>query len=155
MQLNLPAHAQRLKTENGVRSVFCQVRKRFVVLTPEEWVRQNMVSHLHVDLGFPVSLMRIERKVSGGARTKRADIVLCNPDGTALMLVECKAPTESLSKETFFQAGRYNRELNAALILISNGMHHYCCKLSSDGNVEFLQTIPTYNEALALLTTYN
>jgi len=155
MQLNLPAHAQRLKNENGVRSVFCQVRKRFVVLTPEEWVRQNMVSHLHIDLGFPISLMRIERKVSGGARTKRADIVLCNPDGMALMVVECKAPSESLSKETFFQAGRYNRELNAALILISNGILHYCCKLSSGGSAEFLRSIPNYNEALTMLSNDN
>lgn len=150
MQLNLPVHAQRLKTENGVRSVFCQVRKRFVVLTPEEWVRQNMVSHLHVDLGFPLSLMRIERKVSGGARTKRADIVLCDPVGTALMVVECKAPNETLNKETFFQAGRYNRELNASLILISNGILHYCCRLNTGGDAEFLRSIPSYHEALDL-----
>lgn len=146
VKLNLPMHDQRLKTEDGKQLIFCQVRKKFLVLTPEEWVRQNLVSYLQKDLLYPLSLMKIERQVKGGQRTKRADLIICNPQGEAQLLIECKAPNEKLNKETFFQLGRYNRHINASLLLVSNGMEHYCCKLSSENEFQFLESIPTYNK---------
>lgn len=143
-QLNLPPHAQRLKQENGKDFIFCQVRKKFLVLTPEEWVRQNLISYLNQDLGYPLSLVKIEKQVKGGQRQKRADLIICNNQGQPNLLVECKAPTEKLDKETFFQLGRYNRFVNASLLLISNGLQHFCCEVTEDNEFKFLDKIPTY-----------
>ena len=144
-KLNLPVHEQRIKTEDGRRFVFCQVRKKYLVLTPEEWVRQNLVSYLNQDLSYPLSLMKIEREVKGGNRLKRADLIICNSNGEPQMLIECKAPTDKLSKKTFFQVGRYNRELNAPLLMISNGLQHFCCKLI-ENEFQFLEAIPLYKK---------
>ncbi|MFM1875550.1 MAG: hypothetical protein RL266_1287 [Bacteroidota bacterium] len=138
-------HAQRLKTEDGKPFIFCQVRRRFLVLTPEEWIRQHLISFLNLDLKYPLSLMKIERQVKGGHRTKRADLIIYNTTGKPQLLVECKAPSEKLNKETFFQLGRYNRFVNAALLLISNGLQHYCCRVTNENEFEFLDEIPTYN----------
>lgn len=143
--LNLPESPQRVKTQDERPLIFCQLRKRFLVLTPEEWVRQNLVSYLNRDLGYPLSLMKIERQVKGGGRTKRADLIVCNTKGEAQILVECKAPTENLTKETFFQLGRYNRNIEAKLLLISNGMEHYCCHLTVENEFKFLDGIPAYS----------
>ena len=145
-KLNLPAHNQRLKTEDDQQFIFCWVRKKFLVLTPEEWVRQNLISFLHHNLAYPLSLMKIERQVKGGARTQRADLIICNPQGEAQLLIECKAPNENLDKETFFQLGRYNRHINAKLLLISNGMEHYCCHITEENTFKFLNEIPVYKK---------
>lgn len=145
-RLNLPHHDQRLKREDGKQYIFCQVRKKFLVLTPEEWVRQNLISFLSLDLGYPVSLMKIEREVKGGQRGKRADLIIYNTSGKPQLLVECKAPNEKLGKQTFFQLGRYNRFVNAALLLISNGMQHFCCRVTEDNEFKFLDEIPPYNK---------
>ncbi len=142
--LNLPLYNQRLKSECGQQMIFCQVRKKFLILTPEEWVRQNLISFLNRDLSYPLSLMKIERQVKGGARTKRADLIICNPQGEPELLVECKAPNETLGKETFFQLGRYNRHINANLLLISNGIQHFCCQLNQQNEFVFLDEIPSY-----------
>ena len=144
-KLNLPLHVQRLKQEDGQQFIFCQVRKKFLVLTPEEWVRQHLISFLNIDLNYPISLMKIERQVKGGQRNKRADLIIYNATGKPQLLVECKAPNEKLDKETFFQLGRYNRFVNAALLLISNGMEHYCCSLSDTNDFSFLDDIPAYS----------
>lgn len=144
-KLNLPLHVQRLKQEDGQQFIFCQVRKKFLVLTPEEWVRQHLISFLNVDLHYPISLMKIERQVKGGQRNKRADLIIYNTTGKPQLLVECKAPNEKLDKETFFQLGRYNRFVNAALLLISNGMAHYCCSVSDTNDFNFLDDIPAYS----------
>jgi hypothetical protein len=144
--LNLPQHKQRLKQEDGKQFIFCQVRKKFLVLTPEEWVRQNLISFLNHDLGYPVSLMKIEREVKGGKPGKRADLIIYDTSGKPELLLECKAPTEKLGKETFFQLGRYNRFINAALLMISNGMQHYCCRVTEDNEFKFLDEIPQYKK---------
>lgn len=143
--LNLPPHQQRLSTENGKQMIFCQVRKKHLLLTPEEWVRQNFISFLNQNLGYPLSLMKIEKQVKGGSRIKRADLIVCNSKGEPTMLVECKAPSEKLNTETFFQVGRYNRHLNASLLLITNGMEHFCCEVI-ENEFKFLETIPGYNQ---------
>jgi hypothetical protein len=143
--LNLPQHNQRLKSEGKLQKIFCHVRQKYLVLTPEEWVRQNFISYLNHNLGYPLSLMKIEKQVKGGSRIKRADLIVCNSLGSPTMLVECKAPSEKLNKETFFQVGRYNRHLNASLLLITNGMEHFCCAVI-ENEFKFLETIPTYKQ---------
>lgn len=143
-KLNLPHHQQRLKQEDGKQFIFCQVRKKYLVLTPEEWVRQHLISFLSIELNYPVSLMKIERSVKGGHRQKRADLIIYNTTGKPHLLIECKAPNETLGKETFFQLGRYNRFVNAALLMVSNGMQHYCCRVTETNEFQFLDEIPKY-----------
>jgi len=141
--LNLPDHALRIEDRGMHLSVLCIVRRKWVVLTPEEWVRQHLAAYLHYDLQYPLSLMKLERQVKGGSRIQRADISIHDNTGKTLMLVECKAPDETLDRETFFQAGRYNRHLEADFILISNGLQHFCCKRMEE-QFNFLQAIPFY-----------
>lgn len=144
--LNLPLYDQRLKQEDGKQFIFCQVRKKYLILTPEEWVRQNLISFLNKEFGYPLSLMKIERTVKGGQRHKRADIIIFNTNGKAELLVECKAPDEKLGKETFFQLGRYNRFIHASLLMVSNGMEHYCCRVTEANEFTFLDKIPKHNK---------
>lgn len=141
--LNLPQHPLHVETRDGKAFIRCQVRKKQVVLTPEEWVRQHLVAYLHHDLGHPLSLMKMERQVKGSVRNQRADISIHDRNGKALMLVECKSPKETLNRETFFQAGRYNKHLNAPYLLISNGMQHFCCRVGEKG-IEFVKEVPSY-----------
>lgn len=145
-KLNLPQHEQRLKEQDGSVFIFCQVRKKFLVLTPEEWVRQHLISYLNKDLGYPLSLVKIEKQVKGGQRQKRADLIIYNTLGKPSLLIECKAPTEKLNKETFFQLGRYNRFVNATLLLISNGIQHFCCEVTPKNEFHFLDEIPPYKK---------
>lgn len=151
--LNLPVQTIRVETQDGKQVIFCSVRMKWVVLTPEEWVRQHLVAYLHTDLHYPLSLMKMERSVAGSTRRQRADISIHDRNGIALMLVECKAPNEPLNRETFFQAGRYNHHIKAPFLLISNGMQHYCCRLESEtGSFTFLDAIPFYSTLNASLT---
>jgi len=142
--LQLPSHPLRTEMRDGTATLLCMVRKKWVVLTPEEWVRQHLTAYLHHDLGYPLSLMRIERQVKGGARRQRADISIHNSNGKALMLVECKAPDEPLNRETIFQAGRYNRHIEAPYLLVSNGMKHFCCAVDGE-QLTFLDAIPFHS----------
>jgi hypothetical protein len=142
--LHLPSHPLRTEMRDGTPAVLCMVRKKWVVLTPEEWVRQHLTAYLHHDLGYPLSLMKMERQVKGGERRQRADISIHDRDGHALMLVECKAADEPLNRETIFQAGRYNQHIHAPYLLVSNGMKHFCCAV--DGTqLNFLDAIPFHS----------
>lgn len=143
--LNLPQHPLRIEVRDGRHVVLCPVRRKWVVLTPEEWVRQHLTAHLHLDLGHPLSLMRMERQVRGGNRMQRADIVICDRQGRPRLLVECKATDEPLNRETLFQAGRYNRHLQAPFLLLSNGLVHFCLK-NEGGGLNFLDHIPLHSE---------
>lgn len=118
-----------------------------MVLTPEEWVRQQLAAYLNQSLGFPVSLMRMEKRVDGGQRLQRADVTAHANDGRPLLLVECKAPDESIDGETLFQATRYNRHVGAGHILLSNGMLHQCCCVDG-GEVNFLDAVPLYSSLI-------
>lgn len=128
--------------------VLCLARRKWVVLTPEEWVRQHLVAHLHFDLAYPLALMKMERSVRGSERQQRADVSIHDRQGRALMLVECKAASEPLNNATVFQAGRYNRHLAAPFILMSNGLDIFCLRII-DGSMNFLDRIPLHSELFA------
>jgi hypothetical protein len=145
--LNLPTETLRVELRDGCEQVFCQVRRKWVVLTPEEWVRQHVVAYLHRSLGYPLSLMRLEKRVDGGKRLQRSDVTAHASDGRPLLLVECKAPDEPIDRETLFQASRYNRHIGAEHILLSNGMVHQCCRIDG-GEVNFLDAIPFYTDLI-------
>jgi hypothetical protein len=145
-QLNLPRFEFKIK-QNGSRTViFDEVRRKFVALTPEEWVRQNFMKYLSVYKGFPVSLMAIEKSMQVNGLIWRADIIGYDRAGVPKLIVECKAPTVSLTKTVFEQAARYNLPLKVNYLIITNGLVHYCALLDhAQGTYQFLNEIPQFN----------
>lgn len=144
IRLNLPLYEHRLGEAEGQVTIFDPVRRKWVFLQPEEWVRQNMICFLSQELGYPRSLFRIESGLHYDRRRKRSDIEILDRDGKLLMLVECKAPGITVGEAAFYQAAAYGKSLRPKLILISNGLEHYCCRVTEEG-VKFLDEIPAYD----------
>lgn len=141
--LDLPAADFRLRETNGCQEIFDPARKKWVSLTPEEWVRQHMIHYLSEHKFFPLSRMAVEFSISVNTLSKRCDIVLFGKDGKPKMIVECKAPDIKLSQGTIDQASRYNIPLKVPFLLITNGLSHYCSRLDHAANsYEFLSEIP-------------
>lgn len=127
-KLNLPDCHLKLKEEEGNQFIFDIIRKKYLVLTPEEWVRQHFI-HLMVNhLRYPKSLISMEFPLSYFKSGKRSDIVLTDKKGSAFLVVECKAPTVSLASSTLKQISVYNKILKAPYIAITNGMKHFIWK---------------------------
>jgi hypothetical protein len=144
--LNLPTYFFRIKEENGKKYIFDEIRRRFVVLSPEEWVRQHLVKYLSTIKSYPQQLMAIEKGFTQFRRKQRYDILIFNRNGEPLMIVECKAPGVEINQNVFDQASRYNLRHKASYILISNGINHYCCHIGPDSRqYRFLNEIPDYN----------
>lgn len=147
--LNFPAYTFNIKNINGRKFIFDRLRKKFVALQPEEWVRQNMIEYLVSDLKYPASLIGNEISLTYNSMQKRCDSVVYNNRGEAIMIIEYKAPNVDITQKTFDQIALYNTQLKVKFLLVSNGLKHYCCKvdLSSSG-ISFLQNIPKYEELI-------
>ena len=144
-QLNLPIAALKTKLVDGTTQVFDQVRKKYLVLTPEEWVRQHFIHYLNQEKDYPLGLMGVEQMVKYNRMQTRADIILYTADGKPNMIVECKAPNVKITQDTFYQIAKYNSKLKVEYLIVTNGMKHYCCKMEYDSNeIKFLEEIPTY-----------
>lgn len=145
--LALPDHGVKHKEDADGLRVFDPVRKRWVALTPEEWVRQHFLNHLVHDLGCPASLVRVECTLSLNGLTKRADLVVYDRTGAPLALVECKAPGVKITQAVFDQAARYNMVFKVKWLFVTNGMEHYACAIDHQrGSVEFLRRLPDHQE---------
>jgi hypothetical protein len=148
-ELNLPHHPFRIKNENGQHFIFDEIRKKFLVLTPEEWVRQHFVMYLHNEKSFPLSLMSLEKGLKLNNMPRRSDIVAFASDGAPRVLVECKAPKIKITQDTFDQAARYNMELKVPFMVVTNGLDHYCCVINhKEKSYSFLKEIPNYKDVL-------
>lgn len=148
-QLNLPQAELRLATcPDGTTKVFDPLREKFVVLTPEEWVRQNFVAHLTANLGYPAALMGNEVSLTLNGTARRCDTVLFTPQGLhPEMIVEYKAPHIEITQKVFDQIVRYNSVLRARWLAVSNGLRHFCCEVDYDSrSVRFLPEFPCYPE---------
>ncbi|MFO7923233.1 MAG: type I restriction enzyme HsdR N-terminal domain-containing protein [Bacteroidales bacterium] len=146
--LNLPEYSFKIKSEGQRKYIFDNIRKRYVVLTPEEWVRQNFITWLVRDKKYPASLIAVEMRLKIQRMEKRADIVLFSRQGKPLVIVECKAPGVKISQIVFDQAARYNLDMKAEYLVVSNGLAHYCAKLDHKaGSWEFVRDIPDYDPA--------
>lgn len=145
--LDLPPFEYRLREAEGRRWIFDAIRKKFVVLTPEEWVRQHVVNYLVAHLNYPRSLVRIEGGLSYNQLAKRSDIVVYDRLGGPWMIVECKAPTIKLSSQVVHQAAAYNHTLRAKYVVVSNGVGHILCSVDS-GKVVFLEGWPAFSTGL-------
>ncbi|RYG40989.1 MAG: type I restriction enzyme HsdR N-terminal domain-containing protein [Chitinophagaceae bacterium] len=146
-ELSFPVYKFRLRKKDNQILIFCSTRKKFVVLTPEEWVRQHTVRFLLDELKYPQSLLNVERLLYINGITKRYDVVVYNPDGSVFLLVECKAPNVSVSQSVFDQIARYNLSLRASLLMVTNGLNHFYCKLDYEqSRYDFLTKLPTYTK---------
>jgi hypothetical protein len=144
--LNLPAFEYKIKGEGSKSSIFDPIRRKYVALTPEEWVRQHFINFLHKEKAYPYSLMKVEGGLKYNSQAKRADIVIFNTSGIASVVVECKAPEVKINTEVFEQAARYNMELKAKYIIVTNGIGHYCCSMDYVlGAFAFLDNIPDFS----------
>ena len=148
MQLNLPSYTFKVKTKpDGHRVIFDALRRRYVALTPEEWVRQHFVRYLVEDKCFPAALMANEVSLTQNGIKRRCDTLVADSTGSPLVIVEYKAPQIEISQEAFDQIVRYNMVLHARYLVVSNGLNHYCCKIDYDhDSYSFLPEIPTYSE---------
>jgi hypothetical protein len=144
-KLNLPAYDPSLKKEQGKVYIFDNIRKKYVVLTPEEWVRQHFINYLIQELKYPKSLFRIEGSISYNKLQKRSDILIYNRQGKPWMLIECKSPTIKLSQKAFNQVAVYNMTIGAEYVAVTNGMVHYCYAGMKVGEeVKFFDDFPSF-----------
>ena len=134
-----------MKSEEEKTYIFDVVRKKYLLLTNEEWVRQNFIHYLNKEKKYPLGLMGVEQMVKYNSLKTRADIVMYNTEGKANIIVECKAPDVKITQETFNQIAKYNSQLKVKYLLVTNGMNHYCCKMDYESNrITFLEEIPSY-----------
>ena len=144
-QLNLPNVDLKTKLVEQTTQVFGVVRKKYIALTPEEWVRQHFIYYLNKEKNYPMSLMRVEQMIKYNNLRIRADIVLYNAQGTPTVIVECKAPSIQINQDTFYQIARYNFQLKVKFLIVTNGMKHFCCEIDYENNkITFLDEIPSY-----------
>jgi hypothetical protein len=146
--LNFPPYEFRRDERAGKAVIFDPVRRRWVRLTPEEWVRQHLVQYLIQDRGVPKGLLAVEKAFPYRGRRWRADVVAHDRrNGQPLLVAECKAPEVEISQEPFDQAARYNRTAGAAVLVVTNGLEHYCCR-RAEGAYRFLDYLPRYEELM-------
>lgn len=148
-KLNFPEYSFRFKNRENKVAIFDGIRKKFILLTPEEWVRQHVVHFLLTAKNFPKSHINVEKVVKINGMDKRYDIVVYRPDGSIFLIVECKAPYVPVTQATFDQIARYNMVLNAGYLMVTNGLQHYFCQMDNESEQYiFLKDIPHYTPAL-------
>lgn len=143
--LNFPQYRFRFKNSENKIAVFDVLRKRFIQLTPEEWVRQHVVHFLLEEKKIPKSLLNVEKQLRVHQLIKRYDIIAYKPNGEIFLVVECKAASVPVTQETFDQIARYNLALKAEYLMVTNGLSHYFCQMDYEAEkYHFLKDIPVW-----------
>lgn len=149
--LNLPPYSFKIKTEGQRSQIFDSIRRKYVVLTPEEWVRQNYVEFLIQERHFPRSLIALEQALTYNRMLRRSDVLAYNHHGQAIMIVECKAPNIKIDQKVFDQIARYNMTLQVPYLAVTNGLEHYYCYIDlKERNYRFLPECPDYAEITSM-----
>ncbi len=144
--LNFPTYSFRFKNSENKVAIFDEIRKKFILLTPEEWVRQNTLQYLIQDNKYPKSYINVEKVIKINNLSKRYDIVVFQPNGDIFLLIECKAPEVPISQNTFDQIARYNLVLKAKYLMVTNGLNHYFCQMDFENEKYlFLKELPEYS----------
>lgn len=145
-KLNFPVYSFRFKNSENKVSIFDEIRKKFILLTPEEWVRQHVVQFLLQDKKYPKSYINVEKLIKINELSKRYDGVVFQPNGEIFLLIECKAPEVPISQQTFDQIARYNLVLKAKYLMVTNGLNHYFCQMDFENEkYVFLRELPEYS----------
>ncbi|MBQ9261664.1 MAG: type I restriction enzyme HsdR N-terminal domain-containing protein [Prevotella sp.] len=146
-RLNLPQYEIKISEKDGKRMIFDFLRRKYVALTPEEWVRQHFVHFLIEHKGYPKGLIGNEIELQIGAKRLRCDSILYNKMAQPQMIIEYKAPTIPIQQKVFQQISTYNLLLKVDYLIVSNGIQHYCCKMDYDNQkCLFLEDIPEYEK---------
>jgi len=148
--LNLPAYNFNTRSVEGIDQIFDPFRKKFVRLTPEEWVRMNFSMFLSKERGFPSGRLAIEISLSYNRLSKRCDILVYNNFAKPILMVECKAPEIKIKQNVFDQIMIYNLVFRVNYLIITNGLDHYACKVNFENrSVDYLNDIPYYSELIS------
>ena len=144
-KLNFPTYSFRFKNSENKVSIFDEIRKKFIVLSPEEWVRQNVIQFLLQNKNYPKSYINVEKLIKVNGLNKRYDGIVFKPNGEIFLLIECKAPEVPISQDTFDQIARYNLELKAQYLMVTNGLNHYFCQMDFENETYiFLKELPDF-----------
>jgi len=144
--LNLPPHPFKISDNKGQLTLFDEIRKKHIIITPEEWVRQHFVQYLINQKKYPKSLIKLEGGVKLNGMPRRTDIVVFNPAGEKILLVECKAPSVEIDQKVFDQVARYNITHKIPLLAVTNGLQHYYCRVDFDNKkYHFIEDLPSYS----------
>ncbi len=146
LKLNLPLYKFKIKiNEQGKKLIFDEVRKKYVTLTPEEWVRQNFLKYLIIEKKYPKTLISVEMQLYLNNRSKRSDIVVFNQNAKPKLIVECKSTKVAINNKVFDQIKDYNIKLRVDFLIVTNGLKHFCCKIDYENNkCIFMKNIPSY-----------
>jgi hypothetical protein len=145
-KLNLPEFKYKLRKADGKVYIFDVIRKKFMLLTPEEWVRQHFVHYLLTDLNYPRALIKLEGGLRYNTLSKRSDILVFDRQGKPWMVIECKSPDQKISENILRQASVYNSTLKAKYVTISNGLLHFCSRINwQTGEIELLTSLPAFD----------
>ena len=145
-KLSFPSYSFRFKNSENKVAIFDEIRKKFILLTPEEWVRQHVVQFLLQDKKYPKSYINVEKVIKINNLSKRYDGVVFQPNGEIFLLIECKAPEVPITQNTFDQIARYNLVLKAKYLMVTNGLNHYFCQMDFENEkYVFLKELPEYS----------
>lgn len=145
-QLHFPSYSFTLKNKENKSYILDSIRKKYVRLTPEEWVRQHTLMFLIETHQYPKSLINVEKEFLVNGTKKRYDIVIYNKDGSIFLMVECKSPSVTINQATFDQIARYNLQLDATYLMVTNGLNHYYCQMDyHNKRYTFVRELPAFN----------
>ncbi|MGD9993102.1 MAG: type I restriction enzyme HsdR N-terminal domain-containing protein [Salinivirgaceae bacterium] len=144
--LRLPDVSSQIKVDPEKNTIFDSFRKKFVALTPEEWVRQHFLHYLVQYLNYPAGLISVEMALQYNKLSRRCDIVVFTRNGAPKMIIECKAPKVKIAQKAFDQVAAYNLKLKVDFLVVTNGLNHFCCKMDYTNNsYTFIEEIPDYS----------
>ena len=147
--LNLPLADLKLVRKREQVFVWCIVRKKQLVLTPEEWVRQHIIHYLISEKRVPIALIAAEMAIEVNKLSRRCDLVVFGKDATPRLIIECKAPEVKITEKVFNQIAQYNFKLNVDLLMMTNGIDHVVCSIDREKNaLNYLQDLPVWEEGL-------
>jgi hypothetical protein len=142
-KLNLPSFEAKIIAKGGKNYIYDEIRKKNIVLTPEEWVRQNFIHFLINHHNYSKNYIKIEKQIKVNNRLKRFDGLVYDKNGTPIVLIECKAPEVEISQKTFSQIATYNMTLRVPFLIVTNGITHFICEIDFDNNsYNYLSEIP-------------
>lgn len=145
-ELNFKKYSFRFKSKENKPQIFDPIRKKFILLTPEEWVRQHVIKFLIEELQYPPQLINVEKQLNVHQTIKRYDLVVFNPNGSLKILVECKAPKIPITQTVFDQIARYNIVTQAQYLMVTNGISHFYCTLDyNTKKYNFLKQLPPFS----------
>ncbi|MCG8410737.1 MAG: type I restriction enzyme HsdR N-terminal domain-containing protein [Bacteroidales bacterium] len=145
--LNLPSYSFNIKIIEQRKYIFDFLRRKFVILTPEEWVRQNFLRYLVDEKNYSKTLIAVEKEFKLNSLSKRCDAIVYNRKGKPVLIVECKAASVNINQSVFDQIVRYNMKLNVDFLIVTNGLAHYCCKINyAKKSYSFLKEIPDFTK---------